>query len=47
VNRVETYVGYFMSLIDGEFCLKMGALHRPESHVYSVVTLDRSKITGS
>jgi len=22
---------YFMTAIDGEFCLRMGAVHRPES----------------
>jgi len=23
---------YFVAVIDGEFCLRMGALHRPEPH---------------
>jgi len=30
VDSVETYLGYFVAVIDGAFCLRMGAVRRPE-----------------
>jgi len=38
---------YLVTVIDGEFCLKMGAVHKPDPCTFSVVTLNWSKIMGS